>query len=58
MDPYGVEKNEEIGDMKVADENVEITEKDEDKEILITESKDFGIRETRGRKNISMEQIF
>ena len=58
MDPYGVEKNEEIGDMNVADENVEITEKDEDKEILITESKDFGIRETRGRKHISMEQIF
>jgi len=39
LDPYGVEKLEEIEDKKVADDNMEITEKDEDKKILITESR-------------------
>ena len=39
MDPYGVEKIEGIENIKIADENMEIIEKDEDKETLITESR-------------------
>jgi len=39
LDPYGVEKIEEFEDMKVHDDNMETSEKDEDKETLITENR-------------------
>ena len=39
MDPYGVEKIEEFEDMKVDDDNMETSEKDENKETLITENR-------------------
>ena len=39
LDPYGVEKIEEFEDMKVDDDNMETSEKDENKETLITENR-------------------